>query len=53
MKKIFAIFALCFAVFAANAQQFLLQESFDESTVPAGWATIVTLMALTFYLWMK
>lgn len=40
MKKIFAIFALCFAVFAANAQQFLLQESFDESTVPAGWATV-------------
>ena len=40
MKKILAIFVLCFAVFAANAQIFLLQESFDESTMPAGWIAI-------------
>lgn len=40
MKKILAIFVLCFAVFAANAQIFLLQESFDESTMPAGWTAI-------------
>lgn len=40
MKKIFAIFVLCFAVFAAKAQISLLQESFDESTMPAGWTAI-------------
>ena len=40
MKKLLAIFMLCFAVFAANAQIFLLQESFDESTMPSGWTSI-------------
>lgn len=40
MKKILAIFVLCFAVFAAKAQLSLLQESFDESTLPTGWTAI-------------
>ena len=40
MKKFLAIFVLCFAVFAAKAQISLLQESFDESTMPTGWTAI-------------
>ena len=40
MKKILAIFVLCFAVFAANAQIFLLQESFDAGAIPSGWTVI-------------
>lgn len=41
MKKLLTIFMLCFAVFVANAQQvFLLQESFDDSTLPSGWNVV-------------
>lgn len=40
MKKLLAIFMLCFAVFAANAQVFLLQESFEASDIPSGWTII-------------
>lgn len=40
MKKFLAILVMCFAVFAAKAQLSLLQESFDESTMPAGWIAI-------------
>ena len=40
MKKLLAIFALCFAFFAAKAQFFLLQESFDDGTIPADWVAI-------------
>ena len=40
MKKFLAIFMLCFAVFAANAQVFLLQESFDDGVLPAGWTAV-------------
>ena len=41
MKKLLTIFMLCFAVFVANAQQvFLLQESFDDATLPSGWNVV-------------
>ena len=40
MKKLLAIFMLCFAVFAANAQVFLLQESFESDEIPSGWTII-------------
>lgn len=40
MKKLLAIFMLCFAVFAAKAQVFLLQESFEASDIPSSWTII-------------
>ena len=41
MKKLLAIFMLCFAFFAAKAQyNFLYQESFDDGLLPTGWVII-------------
>lgn len=31
---------VCFAVFAVNAQNYLLQESFEGGVIPAGWTSI-------------
>lgn len=39
MKKLLTVLMMCFAVFAVNAQTFLLQENF-ESGIPAGWTAI-------------
>ena len=40
MKKLLAIFVMCIAVFAANAQLYPLQESFDNGVIPDGWTVI-------------
>ena len=41
MKKLLAIFMLCFAVFAAKAQYvFLMQEGFENNALPTGWVAI-------------
>lgn len=40
MKKFFTLFVALFAMtFFANAQTFLLQETFDAQELPAGWTT--------------
>lgn len=37
MKKLFTLFAICFAVVAVNAQNVIFSESFEGGDIPSGW----------------